>query len=285
MDENLEERMRGYTLEYYKASADYLLARLPRKPEIALILGSSLGPLADEIVDPIAIDYADIPNFLLSTVESHAGKMIFGTLAGKYVACMSGRFHYYEGYDFEELAAPIRVFKLLGARAAILTNAAGAVNTAYNVGDIMVVKDHIKLVGMSPMRGPNIPELGPRFFDTSEMYSPALRSLAIACAERIGQKYRTHEGVYFYFGGPQFETPAEIRAARILGGDAVGMSTVTEALTAAHCGLDILALSLMTNMAAGVLPQRLSAEEVNVSAEEAGGRFRALVREIVGAMP
>lgn len=276
--------MRGYTLEYYKASADYLLARLPRKPEIALILGSSLGPLADEIVDPIAIDYADIPNFLLSTVESHAGKMIFGTLAGKYVACMSGRFHYYEGYDFEELAAPIRVFKLLGARAAILTNAAGAVNTTYNVGDIMVVKDHIKLVGMSPMRGPNIPELGPRFFDTSEMYSPALRSLAIACAEKIGQKYRTHEGVYFYFGGPQFETPAEIRAARILGGDAVGMSTVTEALTAAHCGLDILALSLMTNMAAGVLPQRLSAEEVNASAEEAGGRFRALVREIVGAM-
>jgi len=284
MDENLEERMRGYTLEYYKASADYLLARLPRKPEIALILGSSLGPLADEIVDPIAIDYADIPNFLLSTVESHAGKMIFGTLAGKYVACMSGRFHYYEGYDFEELAAPIRVFKLLGARAAILTNAAGAVNTAYNVGDIMVVKDHVKLVGMSPMRGPNIPELGPRFFDTSEMYSPALRSLAIACAEKIGQKYRTHEGVYFYFGGPQFETPAEIRAARILGGDAVGMSTVTEALTAAHCGLDILALSLMTNMAAGVLPQRLSAEEVNASAEEAGGRFRALVREIVGTM-
>jgi len=284
MDENLEERMRGYTLEYYKASADYLLARLPRKPEIALILGSSLGPLADEIVDPIAIDYADIPNFLLSTVESHAGKMIFGRLAGKYVACMSGRFHYYEGYDFEQLAAPIRVFKLLGARAAILTNAAGAVNTAYNVGDIMVVKDHIKLVGMSPMRGPNIPELGPRFFDTSEMYSPALRSLAIACAERIGQKYRTHEGVYFYFGGPQFETPAEIRAARILGGDAVGMSTVTEALTAAHCGLDILALSLMTNMAAGVLPRRLSAEEVSASAEEAGGRFRALVREIVGTM-
>ncbi len=284
MDKNLEERMRGYTLEYYKASVDYLLARLPRKPEIALILGSSLGPLADEIVDPIAIDYADIPNFLLSTVESHAGKMIFGTLAGKYVACMSGRFHYYEGYDFEQLAAPIRVFKLLGARAAILTNAAGSVNTAYNVGDIMVVKDHIKLIGASPMRGPNIPELGPRFFDTSEMYTPSLRALALGCAERIGQKYRTHEGVYFYFSGPQFETPAEIRAARILGGDAVGMSTVTEALTAAHCGLDILALSLMTNMAAGVLPQRLSAEEVNASAEEAGGRFRALVREIVGAM-
>jgi len=276
--------MRTYTMDYYRASADYLLARLPKKPEIALILGSSLGPLADEIADPIVVDYADIPNFLVSTVESHAGKMIFGTLAGKYVACMSGRFHYYEGYDFEELAAPIRVFKLLGVRATILTNAAGAVNTAYNVGDIMVVKDHIKIIGASPVRGPNIPELGPRFFDVSQMYTPSLRTLALACAEELGQKYRMHEGVYFYFGGPQFETPAEIRAIRILGGDAVGMSTVTEAITAAHCGMDILALSLMTNMAAGVLPQRLSAEEVSTAAEEAGGRFRALVRSIVGKM-
>jgi len=152
------------------------------------------------------------------------------------------------------------------------------------VGDIMVIKDHIKLAGMSPMRGPNLDELGPRFFDTSEMYAPALRKLALECAERVGQKYRTHEGVYFYFAGPQFETPAEIRAARILGGDAVGMSTVTEALTAAHCGMDILALSLMTNMAAGVLPQRLSGEEVSAAGAEAAQRFKALVREIVGAM-
>ncbi|MFZ3109887.1 MAG: purine-nucleoside phosphorylase, partial [Rectinemataceae bacterium] len=213
-----------------------------------------------------------------------AGKMIFGRLWGQYVACMSGRFHWYEGYDFEDLAAPIRVLKLLGVRATILTNAAGAVNTAYKVGDIMVVKDHIKLMGASPMRGPNIPELGPRFFDVSEMYTPALRALALACAESIGQGDRMREGTYFYFGGPQFETPAEIRAARILGGDAVGMSTVTEALTAAHCGMEILALSLMTNMAAGVLPQRLSAEEVSIAAAEAGGRFRQLVRAIVEAM-
>ena len=276
--------MRAYTLDHYKTSSDWILARLPGKPEIALILGSSLGPLADEIADPIAIDYADIPNFLVSTAPSHAGKMIFGRLGGKYVACMSGRFHWYEGYDFEDLAAPIRVLKLLGVRATILTNAAGAVNTAYKVGDIMVVKDHIKLMGASPMRGPNIPELGPRFFDVSEMYTPALRALVLACAESIGQGDRMREGTYFYFGGPQFETPAEIRAARILGGDAVGMSTVTEALTAAHCGMEILALSLMTNMAAGVLPQRLSAEEVSIAAVEAGGRFRQLVRAIVEAM-
>ena len=276
--------MRAYTLDHYKTSSDWILARLPGKPEIALILGSSLGPLADEISDPITIDYADIPNFLVSTAPSHAGEMIFGTLGGKYVACMSGRFHWYEGYDFEDLAAPIRVLKLLGVRAAVLTNAAGAVNTAYKVGDIMVVKDHIKLIGASPMRGPNVPELGPRFFDVSEMYTPALRALALACAESIGQGDRMREGTYFYFGGPQFETPAEIRAARILGGDAVGMSTVTEALTAAHCGMEILALSLMTNMAAGVLPQRLSAEEVSIAAAEAGGRFRQLVRAIVEAM-
>lgn len=276
--------MRAFTLAHYKASADWILARLPRKPEIGLVLGSSLGPLADEIADRIAIDYADIPNFLISTAPSHAGKMIFGRLGGKYVACMSGRFHWYEGYDFEDLAAPIRVLKLLGLRATILTNVAGAVNMAYKVGDIMVVKDHIKFIGASPMRGPNIPELGSRFFDVSEMYTPALRRLALTCAESLGQGARMREGSYFYFGGPQFETPAEIRAIRILGGDAVGMSTVTEALTAAHCGMEILALSLMTNMAAGVLPQRLSSEEVSIAAEEAGGRFRPLVRAILEAM-
>lgn len=276
--------MRAYTRDFYKASADYLAARARRRPEIGLVLGSSLGPLAQEIADPVAVDYAEIPNFLRSTVESHAGKMIFGELAGKYVACMSGRFHYYEGYDFEELAAPVRVLKLLGARAVFLTNAAGAVNTSYRVGDVMVIKDHIKLVGMSPMRGPNIPEFGPRFFDASEIYSPKLRELALARAEAIGQKTTTREGVYFYFGGPQFETPAEIRAARILGGDAVGMSTVTEALTAAHCGMEVLALSLMTNMAAGILPQRLSAQEVGAAAAEAGGRLKALVRAILEAM-
>ena len=276
--------MKKYSIDHYQASAEYILAHLPRKPEIALVLGSALGSLAGELEDPISIDYADIPNFLLSTVPSHAGKMIFGKLAGKYVICMSGRFHYYEGYEFEELAVPIRVFKLLGVRTTILTNAAGAINTAYRVGDIMVIKDHIKLIGASPLRGPNISEFGPRFFDVSEMYTPSLRALALECAKRIGQEYRMHEGTYFFFGGPQFETPAEIRAMRILGGDAVGMSTVTEALTAAHCDMNLLALSLMTNMAAGVLPQRLSAGEVSLAAKEASVRFGALIREIVGQL-
>ncbi len=217
-------------------------------------------------------------------MESHASKLIFGKLSGKNVVCMSGRFHYYEGYDFEQLAAPIRVFQLIGVETAILTNAAGAVNTAYHVGDIMIIQDHIKLMGASPMRGPNVPEFGSRFFDVSRMYTPELRQLAKDCAKDLGQEYRMQEGVYFYFPGPQFETPAEIRAARILGGDAVGMSTVTEALTAAHCGMKLLGLSLMTNMAAGVLPQPIDDEEVGIAARDAAVRFKALLREIVSRL-
>lgn len=276
--------MQHFTFEFYQQSADYILNRIPQKPEIALVLGSGLGSLAEEITDQIAIDYRDIPNFLVSTVQSHKGQLIFGQLAGKYVVCMSGRFHHYEGYDYEQLSAPIRVLKLIGVQKTILTNAAGAVNTAYKVGDIMVICDHIKLTGASPMRGPNVAEFGDRFFDISTMYTPALRALALNCAKRLGQEYRMHEGVYFFFTGPQFETPAEIRAVRTLGADAVGMSTVTEALTAAHCGMELLGLSLMTNMAAGVLPQKLSDEEVGIAAAGAAGRFKELLRELIKEM-
>ncbi len=273
--------MSPYSIDYYRKSADYILEKLPERPQTALVLGSSLGSLGEAIQNPVEVEYKDIPNFLVSTVESHAGKFVFGTLAGKYVACMSGRFHYYEGYAFEELAAPMRVLKLLGVKRTILTNAAGAVNEGFRVGDIMLIRDHIKFASGSPMRGSNIPEFGPRFFDVTGMYSPALRSLAMAQAEALGLKDRVREGVYFYFGGPQFETPAEIRAARILGADAVGMSTVTEALTAAHCGMDILGLSLITNMAAGVTPGKVSAEEVSVAATEASGRLKALIEALL----
>jgi purine-nucleoside phosphorylase len=275
--------MSPYSIDYYRKSADYILEKLPERPQTALVLGSSLGSLGEAIQNPVEVEYKDIPNFLVSTVESHAGKFVFGTLAGKYVACMSGRFHYYEGYAFEELAAPMRVLKLLGVKRTILTNAAGAVNEDFKVGDIMLIRDHIKFASGSPMRGSNIPEFGPRFFDVTGMYSPALRSLAMAQAEALGLKDRVREGVYFYFGGPQFETPAEIRAARILGADAVGMSTVTEALTAAHCGMDILGLSLITNMAAGVTPGKVSAEEVSVAATEASGRLKSLIEALLRA--
>lgn len=269
-----------YSYEFFKVSADYVKSIVPYTPEVAIVLGSCLGPFADTIEDPIVIDYKDIPNFLVSTVASHAGKLIFGTVAGKKVVCMSGRFHTYEGYDFEQLVIPVRLFKLLGVKATILTNAAGAVNVDYRPGDIMIVSDHIKLTGHSPLRGKNIEEFGPRFFDVSRMYTPELRAHALKCAE--GTDLTVHEGVYYFFTGPQFETPAEIRAVRILGADAVGMSTVTEALTAAHCGMPLLCLSVMTNMAAGVLDRPLTDSEVDETAKTISTRFAAYVRKIVG---
>lgn len=268
-----------YTYAYFQKSADYLKSLVDFTPEVAIVLGSALGPFAAEIEQPVTVDYRQIPNFLVSTAPDHAGKLIFGRIAGKRVVCMSGRFHSYEGYDFEQLVIPMRVMKLLGVKAVILTNAAGAVNEAYRPGDVMLLSDHIKLTGSSPLRGKNVDEFGPRFFDVSNMYTRELRQLAKQCAADSG--LRVHEGVYFFMTGPQFETPAEIRAIRILGGDVVGMSTVTEALTAAHCGLPVLAMSLVTNMAAGVLEQPLTTEEVSETGRMVAGRFSAYLKKIL----
>lgn len=273
----------GYTYEYFQKSADYVKSRVDFTPEIAIVLGSCLGPFAQQIEDPITIDYQDIPNFLVTTVASHAGKLIFGTVAGRKVVCMSGRFHSYEGYDFEQLVVPIRLFKLLGVKTVILTNASGAVNPDYRPGDVMVLSDHIKLNGPSPLRGPNVPEFGPRFFDVSQMYTPSLRKIALNCAEGTG--LRVHEGVYMFFPGPQFETPAEIRAARILGADCVGMSTVTEALTAAHCGMPLLAMAVVTNMGAGVLDAPLTTDEVDETAQMVATTFSDYMKKVVAALP
>ena len=269
------------TYEQYKECAEYVKERIGgQTPDVALILGSGLGDFASRIKDPVVIDYREIPHFLVSTVESHAGKLIFGTVGEKKVLCMAGRFHYYEGYSFQQLALPVRLFKLLGVKVTILTNAAGAVNTAYRVGDIMLIRDHIKLTGDSPMGGANLPEFGPRFFDVTDMYTASLRKLALDCAEGSGLTF--HEGTYMFFTGPQFETPAEIRAARVLGADAVGMSTVTEALTAAHCAMPLLAFSVMTNMAAGVLPDvKLSDEEVGEAAGKIAERFGNYMEKVI----
>lgn len=266
---------------YYKTSSDYILGQIDSPPEIGIILGSALGKIADSVKNKVIIDYSQIPNFLLSTVKSHAGKLIIGEISGKKVALMSGRFHYYEGYSFSQLAVPIRVMGLLGIKTVILTNAAGAINTSFNVGDIMIITDHIKLCESNPMRGANIDEFGDRFFDVSDMYTKSLREKALSVAESLGQKDTTRQGVYFFASGPSFETPAEIKAMRILGGDAVGMSTVTEALTAAHMGIDVLGLSLMSNMAAGVLPQPLTTQEVSDAGKAASGRFSRLIENIV----
>lgn len=268
-----------YTYEYYQKSAEYVKSKIHVQPETAIILGTALGGLAEEIEDAVIIPYEEIPNFLTSTVQSHAGKLVVGTLEGRQVVCMSGRFHYYEGYSFEQLAAPIRLFHLLGVKQTILTNAAGAVNESYRPGDVMVIKDHINLMGASPTRGKNILEFGPRFFDVSDMYTKRLRKIALECAK--DSPLTVHEGVYQYFSGPHFETPAEIRAARVLGADAVGMSTVPEALTAAHCRMPLLGLSLMTNMAAGVLDQPLLPGEVDETANRVKEPFKRYVKDIL----
>ncbi len=269
--------------ESYRKSADYIKSAIGDfSPQIGLILGSGLGGFSHCIEEQREIPYSQIPGFLVSTAPGHAGKLIFGMAGGKRVVCMSGRFHYYEGYSFEQLALPVRVLKLLGIEKLVLTNAAGAVNESYNVGDIMIIRDQIKLFEGSPMRGPNVSEFGPRFFDASHLYSPALIQIAKECGEGSGLTLR--EGVYFYFPGPQFETPAEVRAARLLGADAVGMSTVTEALTAAHCGLPVLGLSLMTNMAAGVLDQPLTTGEVNAASEKAAPLFEAYMLRVLEKM-
>lgn len=224
------------------------------------------------------IVYDDIPNFLKATVNSHAGKLIFGEIQGRKVVCMSGRFHFYEGYDFEQLVIPVRVLKLLGIKALIITNAAGGINPDYKNGDIMLIRDHIKLFGASPLRGKNIEEFGDRFFDVSNMYTKNLLNQAYEIGKDTG--LNIHSGNYFFASGPQFETPAEVRAMRLLGGDAVGMSTVTEALTAAHCGLPLLGISVITNMAAG-FEDELIMQEVDETAKMIEGRFSSYVENII----
>ena len=267
------------TYQMYVEAAEYIKAKIGGEAELGIILGSGLGALGKMLKDPVEIPYAEIPNFLLSTVTGHAGKYIFGTLHGRRILCMSGRFHSYEGYSFEQLSLPVRVFKLVGIRALIMTNAAGGVNLDYRPGDIMLITDHICFSGTSPLRGPNLDEFGLRFFDTSRMYTPELLEIARECSKNYSLRF--HEGVYFWMSGPQFETPAEIRAIRTLGGDVVGMSTVTEALTAAHCGLPVLGISVVTNMAAGILNQQLAHTEVMDTASMIEEQFSGFVAEVL----
>ncbi len=269
--------MEFYTYQQYQESAAALAERLGDfKPEILLILGSGLGDLGDEVERPVIVPYTEVPHMKRSTVPDHRGQFVFGTLAGRRVAVMQGRLHTYEGWSFADVSYPVRVLRLLGAETLLVTNAAGAVNTAFSAGDLMLITDHIKLFGVSPLCGPNLEEFGPRFPDVSHVYTPALQEAARRAARSLDIPLR--EGVYMYFPGPQFETPAEVRMARILGADAVGMSTVPETIVAAHCGMQVLGFTLCTNMAAGVLDQPLSGEEVLEAAQEAKPRFTALVK-------
>ena len=269
--------------QQYQESADALRSRLGGfSPRVLLILGSGLGDLGDQVTDPIAVPYSDVPHMKHSSAPGHQGRFLFGKLAGQDVAVMQGRLHTYEGYQPRDVAYPVRVLRLLGAETLLVTNAAGAVNTGFQPGDIMMITDHIQLFGVGPLCGANAEEFGPRFPDVSRIYTPELQALARKAARSLNIPLR--EGVYMYFPGPQFETPAEVRAARILGADAVGMSTVPETITAAHCGLRVLGFTLCTNMAAGVLPQPLTGEEVLETAQKAGPRFAALVKGCLDGM-
>ena len=272
-----------YTFAQYQESAQAIRARIGDfVPNVAMILGSGLGYLGDQVEQPIAVPYGDIPHFKASTAPGHKGRLVFGTLEGRSVAVMQGRMHHYEGYSYEEVAYAVRVLRLLGCGTLIVTNAAGCINTAWKAGDLMLISDHIKFFMESPLRGPNLPEFGVRFPDASHLYTPALRTMAKETARALGIDLK--EGVYMYFPGPQYETPAEIRAARALGADAAGMSTAPEVIVAGHCGMEVLGLTLLSNMAAGILDQPLSEQEVLEAGEAAREKFSGLVRACLRKM-
>lgn len=271
-------------MEMLTESKAYIESKLGgRKPVIGIILGSGLGDMAETIQDAVIIDYHNIPHFPVSTVPGHKGRLVIGELEGKTVLCMQGRFHYYEGYSMDEVVYPIRTMKMLGINGLFLTNAAGCVNTEWRPGDLMLISDHIKLIADNPLRGKNPDELGARFFDMTQAYDKNLLSIAEKAAEDI--KIGVRKGVYMLFTGPSFETAAEVRFARLAGADAVGMSTVPEAIAASHMRMHTIGISCLTNMAAGILDQPLNHEEVLETGERVKKTFSALVREVVKRWP
>lgn len=262
-----------------KEYAEFIRQRVSATPKIGIVLGSGLGELGEKVENPIFVPYRDLPDFPVSTAPGHVGQFIFGTLGGKSVVCMQGRLHYYEGHALSDILLPVRVMRLLGVETLILTNAAGGINPSFSVGDIMLISDHINFMGVNPLVGPNDDTFGCRFPDMSFAYAPKLRELAKACAEEIGTALQ--EGVYLACSGHSYETPAEIRAFRTLGADAVGMSTVPEVIAANHCGMQVLAFSLISNMAAGILKQKLTEEEVLEAGRKKGAEMQALIQKIV----
>lgn len=263
-------------------AAEYIRAKSGIRPEIGLILGSGLGILADLIQDGISIPYQEIPHFPVSTVEGHEGELLLGTIEGRAVVMMKGRFHMYEGYSPQLTAFPVRVMKQLGIQSLLVTNAAGGINTSYQPGDMMVISDHLNLTGQNPLVGPNDAGLGVRFPDMSEAYSRRLREIAKQTATQQG--FSLQEGVYAGLLGPNYETPAEIVMLRTLGADAVGMSTVSEVIVARHAGIEVLGFSCITNMAAGILDQPLSHDEVMETAEKVREQFLKLILAMIPQM-
>ncbi|XP_067398630.1 purine nucleoside phosphorylase [Emydura macquarii macquarii] len=278
-----------YTYEQYKQTADWLLARTEHRPSLAIICGSGLGGLADLVKDPVTFNYTEIPNFPQSTVVGHAGKLVFGTLAAVPCVVMKGRFHMYEGYPLWKVTFPVRVFHLLGAKTLIVTNAAGGLNPDYEVGDVMLIRDHINmpgLAGINPLMGPNDERFGPRFPAISDAYDEQLRALALAVGRELGYGDTLHEGVYCTLGGPNYESIAECRFLQRLGVDAVGMSTVPEVIVARHCGLRVFGFSLVTNKAVLEYGGREKANHAEVleASQQAARKLEHLVSVLVEHM-
>lgn len=257
------------------SAAEYIKKQTDLRPDIGLVLGSGLGDYADTLEEAVRIPYADIPNFPVPTVPGHSGAMVFGKKCGQTVVVLQGRIHYYEGLSQKEITLPIRVLAALGVKTVVLTNACGGVNLSFKPGDLMLISDHINFSGSNPLIGANLDAFGPRFPDMSDLYTASIRAAikekaSAACIE-------LQEGVYAMYSGPNYETPAEIRMFRTMGADTVGMSTVPEALVAGHCGMQVVGISCITNMAAGILPVKLSHTEVMETADLVHDKFQKLL--------
>lgn len=280
------------TFEQAVEAADFIRARYPHQPKIALVLGSGLGAFADEIQNAVAIPYEEIPHFARSTVEGHAGRLVLGQVEGVHVAVQQGRFHYYEGYEMSQVIFPMRVFGRLGIESVILTNAAGSVRTGFKPGNLMLIRDHLNLMGVNPLRGANDERFGPRFPDMTEVYDKQMQEIAYLESKAIAKErfengvdkdYTSFmwRGVYCALSGPTYETPAEIRMFRLLGAGAVGMSTVPEAIAARHQGMKVLGISCITNLAAGMSDEPINHQEVMETGAQVAGIFKELLKRVI----
>jgi purine-nucleoside phosphorylase len=279
-EEDMAAEMSPATVyERAEHAARYIRSRWKEDPRTALVLGSGLGAIADDLKDAVAIDYSEIPGFARSTVEGHAGRLVCGKVENIPVVAMQGRFHYYEGYSMEDVVFPMRTFGRLGVKNAVVTNAAGGINVSFDQGALMVISDHINLMGISPLRGENDPRFGPRFPDMTEVYTREYQEIVIEAASQMGIEVR--RGIYAALSGPSYETPAEIRLLRTLGADAVGMSTVPEAIVARHMGIKVLGISCITNMAAGVMDSPINHEEVMEIGSRVYSTFRELLMRVI----
>ena len=277
----MAEGVAGTSLyERAEHAARIIRSRTKLEPRIAIVLGSGLGGFADEFDDAVGIPYEEITGFARSTAQGHAGKLVIGTIDEVPVMAMQGRVHYYEGYSLEQVTFPIRTFKLLGIKTLILTNASGGINVQLSQGALMVISDHLNLMGDNPLRGPNDERFGPRFPDMSAVYSAELQEIVIEEAKTIGTEVR--RGIYVALSGPSYETPSEIHLLRNLGDDAVGMSTVPEAIVARHMGIEVLGISCITNMAAGISDEPINHEEVMATGDRVRDVFALLLQRVVG---